>query len=71
MNFNQTHEDGSMVNYVVPEGADLNEVLDSFMDFLRGCGYVIPYTSCLTIVDKDDNVDDDHMDHWGQDVEFD
>ena len=72
MNFNHTHEDGSMITYCAPEGADLNTVLDSFVDFLRGCGYTIPYESYLTIV-SDDIVtpEDDHMDHWGQDVEFD
>ena len=50
MNFNHTHDDGSMISYSAPEDADLNEVLDSFVDFLRGCGYTIPYESYLTIV---------------------
>jgi hypothetical protein len=83
MKFSHKNDYGNELEYTVPEGADLNDVLDSFIDFLRGCGYTIPYENYLTIVSgkeqnspahesvnrKDD--DDDDVEHWGQDVDFD
>jgi hypothetical protein len=89
MKFSQTHHDGNSIEYNVPEEADLNEVLDSFVDFLRGCGYTIPYESYLTIVSDHEEEfpqkresywdymgrrmkeEDDRVEHWGQDVDFD
>jgi len=51
MKFSHTHTDAGMtVNYEVPEHASLSEVLESFTDFLRGCGYVIPYDEYLDYV---------------------
>lgn len=55
MKFIETHnnlfgEKGAKIEYTVPEDANLDEVLESFVDFLRGCGYTIPYESYLSVV---------------------
>ena len=94
MKFIETHnnlfgEKGAKIEYTVPEDANLDEVLESFVDFLRGCGYTIPYESYLSIVSDYDEEkpeqresyhdymgrrmreEDDRMEHWGQDVDFD
>ena len=37
----------------VADHSTIDEVLDEFQNFLRGCGYVIEYNQCLTFVDMD------------------
>ena len=94
MKFIETHnnlfgEKGATIEYTVPEDANLDEVLESFVDFLRGCGYTIPYESYLSVVSDEEETtpepresyhdymgrrmkeEDDRMEHWGQDVDFD
>lgn len=97
MKFIETHnnlfgEKGATIEYTVPEDANLDEVLESFVDFLRGCGYTIPYESYLSVVSDEEvaeassfepresyydymgrrmKEENDRMEHWGQDVDFD
>ena len=50
MKFSHKNDYGNELEYTVPEGSDLDDVLDSFIDFLRGCGYNIDYSKCLALV---------------------
>jgi hypothetical protein len=53
MKFSNKNDYGNEIEYSVPEGSDLDDVLDSFVDFLRGCGYNIDYSKCLAIVNPE------------------
>ena len=53
MKFSHTHETGETVEYTIPAGATISDVLDSFVDFLRGCSYTIPYDQYLCLVSDD------------------
>lgn len=59
MKFSHIHtEHGMKIEYEIPEHASLDDALEAFTDFLRGCGFPIPYHQYLTYVSDhdDDNV---------------
>ena len=70
MKFIETHnnlfgEKGATIEYTVPDDANLDEVLESFVDFLRGCGYTIPYESYLSVVsDYDEEKPEQREPYW-------
>lgn len=60
MKFSHIHtEHGMKIEYEIPEHASLDDALEAFTDFLRGCGFPIPYDEYLAYVSdshEDDNV---------------
>ena len=59
MKFSQTHKDlygneEGTIEMTVPIDTGLEEVLITFTDFLRGCGFVIPYDKHLELVSEDE-----------------
>ena len=55
MKFSRCSDNGTKIEIEVAEHSTIDEVLDEFQNFLRGCGYLIEYNQCLTIVDMDEN----------------
>jgi hypothetical protein len=53
MKFSRCSDNGTKIEIEMSEHASMDEVLDEFQNFLRGCGYVIEYNQCLTFVDMD------------------
>jgi len=46
-------DSGTNIEVTVHNHSTLDEVLDEFQNFLRGCGYVIEYNKVLHLVDMD------------------
>ena len=46
-------ESGTKIEVEVHNHSTLDEVLEEFQNFLRGCGYVIEYNKCLVLDDMD------------------
>lgn len=60
MKFSHNHtEHGMKIEYEIPEHSGLDETLEAFTDFLRGCGFNIPYDQYLTYVSDHDDVNED------------
>jgi hypothetical protein len=55
MKFSRCSDNGTKIEIEMSEHASMDEVLDEFQNFLRGCGYVIEYNQCLTFVDMDES----------------
>lgn len=54
MKFIQEHSyDNSKIVYEISEDSTLDEVLDAFACFLRGCGYNINHDDYLTLANED------------------
>jgi hypothetical protein len=49
MKFSRWNEYGTKVEMEVHDHSTLDEVLEEFQNFLRACGYVIPYDEALTL----------------------
>ena len=47
------NQNRTKIEMEVHDESTLDEILDEFQNFLRGCGYVIEYNQCLTFVDMD------------------
>jgi hypothetical protein len=54
MKFSRGKVNETKIDFEVDDYSTLDEVLEEFQNFLRGCGYVIEYNQCLTIVDMDE-----------------
>ena len=54
MKFSRCRDTGTKIEIEVDDHLTMDEVLDEFQNFLRGCGYVIEYNQCLTFVDMDE-----------------
>jgi hypothetical protein len=55
MKFSRCSDNGTRIEVEIPDHSTIDEVLDEFQNFLRGCGYVIEYNQCLTFVDMDES----------------
>jgi hypothetical protein len=53
MKFSRCSDNGTKIEIEVADHSTIDEVLDEFQNFLRGCGYVIADKQCLTVVDTD------------------
>jgi len=53
MIFTESKDDGGHVALSVPKNAALDEVFESFTDFLRASGYVIPYDEHIGLIIND------------------
>ena len=53
MKFIKCSDDVTRIEVEIPNYSTLDEVLDEFQNFLRGCGYVIEYNKVLHLVDMD------------------
>ena len=49
------NQNRTKIEMEVHDESTLDEILDEFQNFLRGCGYVIEYNQCLTFVDMDES----------------
>ena len=59
MKFSHVHKDlygneESKVEMTLPQDVDLDEVLQSFTDFLRAASYMIPYEWTLDFIKEDE-----------------
>lgn len=54
MKFVERNINGTTVETNMAEDSTLDEILEEFQNFLRGCGYVIKYNQVLTIVEMDE-----------------
>lgn len=54
MKFKYETDNDSTIKMEVSKYSTLEEVLEEFQRFLRGCGYVIEYNKVLTIVEMDE-----------------
>jgi hypothetical protein len=54
MKFIKCSDDGTKIEVEIHNHSTLDEVLDEFQNFLRGCGYVIEYNKVLHLVDMDE-----------------
>lgn len=53
MKFIQHRKDGASIEFEISDNSTLDEVLDSFQAFLRGCGYYIDYDKIIIIEKMD------------------
>lgn len=49
MKFIQQKERGPSIEFEISDDSTLDEVLDSFQAFLRGCGYYIDYDKIIVV----------------------
>ena len=49
MKFISCHKNGTKIEMEVCNESTIDEVLEEFQNFLRGCGYVINYDQCLVL----------------------
>ena len=54
MKFSRCSDDGTRIEVEISDHSTIDEVLEEFQNFLRGCGYAIEYAQCLTFVDMDE-----------------
>jgi len=54
MKFIQESDNGTKIEVEVHEDSTIDEVLEEFQNFLRGCGYVIDYNQCLVLENMDE-----------------
>tara|TARA_R110000782_G_scaffold25744_2_gene66639 strand:- start:411 stop:824 length:414 start_codon:yes stop_codon:yes gene_type:complete len=53
MKFTNVNRNGVINETEMPDNFTLDEVLESFQDFIRACGYVITYNQRLVVEDTD------------------
>ena len=58
MNLSYTTTNGTQVNFCLPTDPTLSEALEAILNFLRACGYVIPYELSLELVGPEET--DEH-----------
>jgi|TARA_R110002153_G_scaffold66376_1_gene177409 hypothetical protein len=49
MKFIENNISGTTLEMEIDDDSTLDEVLESFQNFLRACGYVIEYNECLVL----------------------
>ena len=54
MKFTNSNINGVTNETEIPDDSTLDQVLEEFQNFLRGCGYVIEYNKCLILGDMDE-----------------
>ena len=54
MKFSRCSDDGTKIEIEMAEHAPMDNVLEEFQNFLRGCGYVVEYNQCLVLENMDE-----------------
>jgi len=54
MKFTNSNINGVTNETEILDDSTLDQVLEEFQNFLRGCGYVIEYDKCLILGDMDE-----------------
>lgn len=55
MKFSRCSDDGTRIEVEIPDHSSIDEVLEEFQNFLRGCGYVVEYNQCLVLENIDES----------------
>lgn len=58
MNLSHTTTNGTRIEFYMPTDPTLSEALEAILNFLRACGYVIPYELSLELVEPEET--DEH-----------
>ena len=54
MNFTYTTTNGTRIEFYIPTDPTLPEALEAILNFLRACGYVVPYELSLELVEPEE-----------------